>query len=392
MSVNMKYTPFNKKKIKQLCDDDNYIFKKKNDFTIIKYNKKNLTFDNVNSVGLFRSLIINKERIVSFAPQKSVNYNSFIVDNDFKSCFITEYIDGTMINIFFNNEKLDDDGELKPGWEFCTRSNIGAKCRYNLDTQKTFYDMFLDACIEEKLDFNLLNKKCSYSFVLQHPENKIVKNIKKPKLFLTRVYSFNDKNEIFDVTEEEKNIDIDSPKTLFNINKNVSNWIDFTELCSGEMLPYDMVGFVIYNKDGIRTKIRNIAYENLKRLKGNLQKMFLQYLTLRKNDQLGYFLKFFPEYKQEFELYKEKLYKWSYQLFDHYVDTFILKKKRLKECPFEFKPILYNIQKEYLEVLKPNNRKVTFKYLTSYVNDFIPPKKLMFCINYPLRKKLLKKV
>ena len=388
----MKYSPFKQNKITQLCEDDNYIIKKRNDFTIIKYNKKNLTIDNENSVGLFRSVIMNDDNIVVFAPQKSVNYNNFIAHNEFNNCYITEYVDGTMINIFYNNEKLDENGETKPGWECCTRSNIGAKCRYNLDTQKTFYDMFLDACIEEKLDFNILNKECCYSFVLQHPDNKIVKHIEKPKLILTRVYSFNSENEIFDVTEEEKNIDIDTPRTLYNINKNVSNWLDFTELCSGENLPFDEVGFVIYNKEGVRTKIRNIAYEKVKRLKGNLQKMFLQYLTLRKSGQLRDFLRYFPEYKDNFELYKQKLYKWTYKLFDHYVDTFILKKKRLKECPFEFKPILYYIQKEYLEMLKPNNKKITFKYLTGYVHDCIPPKKLMFCINYPLRKKLLKKV
>ena len=291
----MKYTPFKKNNIAEIREDNNYIIKKKDNIQIIKYDKKKLTLDNESSVGLFRSVVMNDKNVVAFAPQKSVNYNNFIVENEFEDCYITEYIDGTMINIFYN-EKLDENDELKPGWEFCTKSNIGAKCRYNLDTQKTFYDMFLEACIEERLDFNLLNKKCSYSFVLQHPENKIVKNIKKPKLFLTRVYSFNEENEIFDVTEEEKNIDIDTPRTLFNINKNqpfhISNWIDFTDLCSGESLPYDMVGFVIYNKDGVRTKIRNIAYETLKRLKGNLQKMFLHYLTLRKNNKLSYFLKF----------------------------------------------------------------------------------------------------
>ncbi len=388
----MKFSPLKNKKVSDFSNNKYYIIKKRNDFTIIKYNKKNLTVDNENSVGLFRSVIMNDDNIVAFAPQKSVNYNNFIAQHEFNDCYITEYVDGTMINIFYNNKKLDENGETTPGWEFCTRSNIGAKCRYNLDTQKTFYDMFLDACIEEKLDFNILNKECCYSFVLQHPDNKIVKHIEKPKLILTRVYSFNSENEIFDVTEEEKNIDIDTPRTLYNINKNVSNWLDFTELCSGENLPFDEVGFVIYNKEGVRTKIRNIAYEKVKRLKGNLQKMFLQYLTLRKSGQLRNFLRYFPEYKDNFELYKQKLYKWTYQLFDHYVDTFILKKKRLKECPFEFKPILYNIQKEYLEMLKPNNKKITFKYLTGYVHDCIPPKKLMFCINYPLRKKLLKKV
>ena len=178
MSLRMKYTPLKQNNISQLCEDDNYIVKKRNDFTIIKYNKKNLTINNEKSVGLFRSLIINRDKIVVFAPQKSVNYNNFVINNEFFDCNITEYVDGTMINIFYNNNKIDVNGEIKPGWEFCTRSNIGAKCRYNLDTQKTFYDMFLDACIEEKLDFNILNKQCCYSFVLQHPDTKIVKHIK----------------------------------------------------------------------------------------------------------------------------------------------------------------------------------------------------------------------
>jgi len=380
----IKYSPLQEKKISHLLEDDKYILKKRDDFTIIKYNKKKLTIDNESSFGLFRSIIMNEDTIVAFSPQKSVNYNNFIVNNEFNDCDITEYIDGTMINIFYNNEKLDENNEMKPGWEFCTKSNIGAKCRYNLDKQKTFHDMFLDACIETKLDFNILNKKCCYSFVLQHPDNKIVKHINKPNLVLVKVYSFNDENEIFDVTEEENNINIDTPRTLNDIDDNIADWLDFTELSSGENLPFDIVGFVIYNKDGIRTKIRNIAYENVKRLRGNLQKMFLQYLTLRKNNKLFDFLTFFPEYADDFELYKKKLYNWTSELFNHYVDTFILKKKRLKECPFEFKPILYNIQKEYLEYLKPNNRKITFTYLTNYVKD-IHPKKLMFCINYPLR-------
>ena len=232
---------------------------------------------------MFRSLIINKDKIVVFAPQKSVNYNNFVINNEFFDCNITEYVDGTMINIFYNNNKIDVNGEIKPGWEFCTKSNVGAKCRYNLDTQKTFYDMFLDACIEEKLDFNILNKECCYSFVLQHPNNKIVKHIEKPKLILTRVYSFNEENEIFDVTEQEKNINIDMPRKLNEIRKNINNWIDFTELCSGENLPLDMVGFVIYNKEGIRTKIRNIAYENLKQIERKSSKnVFTVFNTSKK--------------------------------------------------------------------------------------------------------------
>jgi len=384
-SLKMKFSPLKNKKVSDFSNNKDYIIKTKNNFKIIKYNKKNLDSNNITELGLFRSLIVHDGKIVSFAPQKSVNYENFIDKNNFNDCNITEYIDGTMINIFYNydkeNEGDKENNVIKPGWECCTRSNIGAKCRYNLDNEKTFKDMFLDACHEENIDFDILNKQCCYSFVLQHPENKIVKHIKKPKLFLTRVYTF-DNNEILDVTEDEKNINISMPRIL---NPIFTSWGELSELCCNGTLNFENVGFVIYNKDGVRTKIRNVSYEKVRKLKGNLQKMFLQYITLRKDNKIGYFLTYYPEYKKAFRTYKMRIYTWTNELYNHYVDTFILKKKRLKECPFEFKPILYNIQKEYLQVLKQNNKKITFKYIVDYVHDCIPPKKLMFCINYPLR-------
>ena len=88
----MKYTPFKKNNIAEIREDNNYIIKKKDNIQIIKYDKKNLTLDNESSVGLFRSVVMNDKNVVAFAPQKSVNYNNFIVENEFEDCYITEYI------------------------------------------------------------------------------------------------------------------------------------------------------------------------------------------------------------------------------------------------------------------------------------------------------------
>ena len=57
------------------------------------------------------------------------------------------------------------------------------------------------------------------------------------------------------------------------------------------------------------------------------------------------------------------------------------KKKNLRECAFEFKPILYFLQKNYLLDLRPNNKKVNFTYLKQYVKG-IPTEKIMFSMNY----------
>ena len=121
-------------------------------------------------------------------------------------------------------------------------------------------------------------------------------------------------------------------------------------------------------------------------MKGNGQKRLFTYLQLRKSGNLNEFMEYYPEYVEEFDVYKDQLYDWTDKLYNTYVDCFILKNKTLKNADFELKPILYDIQKEYLTNLMPNGRKVTFKYIVQYVKD-MPVHKVMFSMNYNLRKK-----
>ena len=110
---------------------NNIIVKEINDYILMKYNKKSLTIDNEKTLGLFRSIIVKDDNLVCFAPQKAINFNNFIVDNDFDDCDITEFIPGTMVNLFYDQESSED---IK--WQICTRSNIGARCKFNQDNDK----------------------------------------------------------------------------------------------------------------------------------------------------------------------------------------------------------------------------------------------------------------
>ena len=87
-------------------------------------------------------------------------------------------IDGTMINMFYHNNE----------WLVSTRSNIGARCKFNQDCDYTFRYMFLDAMNAMEMEFAQLDKEVCYSFVLQHPQNRIVVPILKPYLYLVRRY------------------------------------------------------------------------------------------------------------------------------------------------------------------------------------------------------------
>ena len=70
-----------------------------------------------------RGLIIRKSdnKVVCIPPQKSENINEFLndVDENWGSVEVEEFVDGTMINIFYHDE-----------WRISTRSCIGGKNRW----------------------------------------------------------------------------------------------------------------------------------------------------------------------------------------------------------------------------------------------------------------------
>ena len=74
-------------------------------YKIIGYNKSLLTSDIISTYGLCRSIIINKNnKVVAFAPPKSIKYDEFILkysedDNDIVA---EEFVEGTMINVFWD--------------------------------------------------------------------------------------------------------------------------------------------------------------------------------------------------------------------------------------------------------------------------------------------------
>jgi len=360
--------------IKSECKSD-VIVKEINDYILMKYDKKSLTIDNEKTLGLFRSIIVKDDNLVCFAPQKAINFNNFIVDNDFDDCEITEFIPGTMLNIFYDETS---DEEIK--WQICTRSNIGARCRYNLDTQKTFRDMFFEAAVNSDFAWDKLKKDCCYSFVLEHPENTNLSNVREATITLTHVYKILN-NNIQDITNEINIDNVNKPRSIKELHPDISDWLKLVELCADKDYNMNEAGFVIKNKNKQRTKILNISFLSAKSLNGNSQKLQYNYYKLRNTNKIYEYINYFPHHIELFDQFQENLYAWTEQLFSYYVECFIVKKISLKDAPYEFKPILYELQSTYLNTLKPNNRKVTFTFLTNYVKT-IPIPKLMYSINY----------
>ena len=274
MNATANFQPNKYADISKLINDNKYAndkfitVKKMDHLYVLKYVKNQLTTENINSLGLFRSIIVDEEgNILSFAPPKSLNFDVFSQSNEYDSCYIQHFPEGTMINVFF--DKHTDD------WEISTRSSIGAKCNFNMDSNITYRYMFLDAMNHTGLEFDHLDKTCCYSFVLQHPKNRIVVPIANPGIILTNKYKI-ENNQVYN------NNDITSIRfsklTLYAINDESiskslnytgSSWNEIIEHFFSSNLPYQLQGIVLYNINNIVTpdilqyKIKVHDYKNL---------------------------------------------------------------------------------------------------------------------------------
>lgn len=352
---------------------NNYIYK------IIRYNKEFLKIHEKETLGLFRSVIINNEnQIVCFSPPKSFLFNEF-KETKGSEFYLEEFIEGTMINVFFD-KNLNE-------WEIATKSSIGGEVYFNQDKKVTFKQMWEEVCKSSNFNMNILNKEYCYSFVLQHIDNKIVIELEKNRIFLIGCYKINglevEKQEIDRGLFENTSIEIVKREIINDLLLEYNNW-------SNDNIDFRKMGVVIYDNKGKRCKIINQNYELVKNLRGNYSKNQYRYLNLRREQKLYEYLRYFPEDKKNFTLYKEQLHRFTNKLYTLYIDYRVLKKIKIKEIPYEYKPLLVEIHDLYLNKNRIHKKRINRSDVINYINN-LPIPRLMYSINYSIRNELINK-
>jgi hypothetical protein len=365
-------------------------------YGIIRYDKNLLLNDDKPSIGLLRSVIVNSDgKVVAFAPPKSIDWLTFstLYPEKKDEIIAEQFVEGTMINVFW-----DPTIGVSGAWEIATRSNVGAEIAFYQEPGKpilTFRSMFMEALKETGLDFNKLNPSYSYSFVLQHPQNRIVVPFKKPALYLVAVY---------EIVHTEGNVINITSVDMFQVREQYEIWgqtsVQFPEIyedwkCGSDLVDkyasmntsYEVVGIIIKNlTSGARSKIRNPVYENVRHLRGNQPKLMYQYLSLRQEGKVTEYLKYYPEHKKEFSFFREQLHKYTLALYQNYVDCYIKKQKPLKEYAEKYRTHMYNIHQIYVNDLKSQGRHISNSVVIDYVNK-VHPTLQMYALNYDMRKR-----
>ena len=365
-----------------------YSTKANEKYSIIRYKKELLSCDLISTYGLLRSVVLSGTRIVSFAPPKTISGDNFILNYPTKTDKIValDFIEGTMINVFFD--------PIYGCWQISTRNTVGAEVSFYKSSTQTFNQMFMEACLINNINIQTLNPRYCYSFVLQHPENRIVVSFKKPQLFLVAVYEIIQKEDSVIVIEENLNevksgglwhiTGIRFPETY-----EFTSYTELIEKFASPNTPYDILGIVVKNTEtGERTKFRNPIYEEVRQLRGNQPKLQYQYLCLRHSGKLPEFLKYYPESKADMSKFRDQVHMFTNTLHKNYFSCYVKKEKPLREYPDQYRTHMFKIHEYFTSQLRPQNLVVTNTVVINYVNK-LHPSLLMYCLNHHMRKRMV---
>ncbi len=353
---------------KFINDNDNYIFKfKENKMQVKKYTKLGLLLVKTYSNNEYdyeknpwmrycRGAIINMDtnRVICVPPTKSVKKQDINLD-DYDETFTFEpLIDGTMINMFYHNDQ----------WMISTRSSIGA--RNSWDEKIRFSELFENVRGTEW--YSRLNKDRCYSFVLQHRKNRIVSQIMEDNIILVEVHDVKDNLRRLEQSDFDNLLDFGIESNVIMIKENSVHYFN-------PELSFSIKGFTI-KKGSMRVKWINPNYDYVCNLKTNFNNKFLSYINLRQEWKLSEYLRYFPEERHMYNLYRERYNIIKNKLYDAYVNVNINKSIKLNEVDFPLRPLVYEIHGYYL--------KTKHKINMSYINDYmqgLPGKKVLFVYN-----------
>jgi hypothetical protein len=341
----------------------------KHSYFLVNYDKKILQkrIDDGVECGYeqyVRSVIVNSDRkVVCFSPPMCEHMPRSNHDSGVKNVlefskvkFAEEFVEGTMVNLFYN-----PSNDVQ-GWEFSTRNMVSpAEKRENgsgVVDKKCFRRMFFEACASVGLKFDDLSKEYSYSFVLQHPDNTIVAPVKSMALYIVAMYY------------------IDGT-TVYEMEHSVVKWSDFSSVrhparfgllngeedfqkilnvwASNDSLYY-YPGVMFRTHEGARYKFRNPNYEFIKNAKGVVEKSRFVYLHLKKLGNLQSHFERFPENEVEFFRHSTNFYNYVHNLHKNYMDCYIFKRKPLKEYAIEYKKNMFQLHEQYKMMLRTNGK------------------------------------
>jgi len=352
---------------KFIDDNENYIDEfKKRGLIVKRFSKENLIlvkykFNENLEEGWMKyckgSVIDTKNNKIVLLPPMKAEELEYPLTRDItkeENYDISYLLDGTMINIFFHNDK----------WLMSTRSDIGCLNKWN--DHLNFKDMFFETVNDDDF-YNKLDQNNTYSFILQHKLNRNVSMVYENIIYLVEVRNKNNL-ELLELPRLDNIINIESLKLVFQNVDEINNVFSFFD--------FNLKGLNI-SINGVRYKLISKQFDLVKNICINTTNNMKKFIYLKKEDKLNEYLFFYNEYKEIFKNYESKYNIMVNELYDNYCKVNISKEIELKDVPFQLKPLIFDIHKIYLSYKRKITKKIVDKYMIS-----LDLNKILFVIDY----------
>ena len=284
------------------------------------------------------------------------------------------FLDGMMINVFRTHS---DPNTL----QIATRTQIGAGGKFY--SEKTFEQMFDEALqamgVSRQDVLNLLAQPTEMvpnhfaSFVLQHPEHRVVARCASPRLFVVHSGAVHDDGRV-SLNEDPQHwrfkwrlpmLQTGMISDIFKSDKDMTDF--FSNQCKQQ--GWFFQGLTFKDGKGNRWRLRNPNYLYLRTLRGSEATPLDRFLRLRSESKVTEYLKHYTEERQQFWDFEQSLRKATQDVFAAYCSVHKSHEKKLEDLPWAIKPCVFKLHSHYLEHLRPNNEKVYMKHSVELVNN-----------------------
>jgi len=323
-------------------------------FAIIQY-KRGVTLLGENGHWL-RSVVWNKETNlpVCVSPRKA-NTGMPPVDTPLH---LEEFYDGVMVNVF---RILSGDGTVSEE-HIATRSQYGAGGTFY--SQKTFKELFSEVGrppVWPAKDLPTEEFPATFmSYVLQHPEHRVVASVSSPKVIMVECGKVAADGTVVYSEPFYKYV----PPTTFASEKEMNEHIRTESINRG----WRWQGFVFRDTAGNRWRIRSSTYTYLRKMRGNEAKPLDRFLRLRSTNSVTEYLKHYREERQVFWDFEITLRRRTKEIYDSYVAVHKSHEKKLADLPQPDKTVVFKLHSHFLANLRPQSKSVRMQDVIDLVN------------------------
>jgi hypothetical protein len=306
-------------------------------------------------VEYFRSVVWDKaeNKPVCVGPSRGLSFGAAIAHGltEFKA---EEFVDGVMINLFYN--------PYNSAWQLATRTQFGAGGHFY--GKRSFAALFWETFASKALTTDLLVPGEYYSWVLQHPDERVI---------VAPLYGIPTLTLVGASSDEARNRFKAFWPTTYSL-KSLDEVKEFVTV-EGQRLGHAWQGVVIHGSDHMY-KFRTAEYEAARILRGNQPKRPFLWLERWGQGTLMSYLRMFPEEQHDADQVITEFKACTQELHNLYLEVYRKKTMPLGQAPQKYRKLIWEAHKV--------GKGAYFPHLRQFMNEQATARKL-WLVNYDMR-------